>query len=137
VTPITRTHRFEILSPLRTAAFVCFSALSFFAVTGSANAASLVSNGSFELSSQATSGAINDGSDPLTDWGTSIGLIYLITPGTGGTFFHSTPGNSPDGGNFIAEDGDPNFSGPITQTINGLVVGQDYKVSFYQAAAHC
>jgi hypothetical protein len=46
-----------------------------------------------------------------------------------------TPGNSPDGGNFIAEDGDSNFSGPISQTMNGLVVGQNYKVSFYQAAA--
>jgi Protein of unknown function (DUF642) len=133
--PISRTHTIETLSPLRTAAFVCFSALAFFAVTGSANAGSLVSNGSFELSSQATSGAINGGGNPLTDWGTSAGLIYLITPGTGGNFFHSTPGNSPDGGNFIAEDGDPNFSGPLTQSINGLVVGQTYHVSFYQAAA--
>ena len=31
-------------------------------------------------------------------------------------------------------DGDPNFSDPIYQTLNNLVVGQNYRVSFYQAS---
>jgi hypothetical protein len=44
-------------------------------------------------------------------------------------------GPSPDGGNYVAIDGDPNYATPMTQTITGLVVGQQYVISFYQAAA--
>jgi len=39
---------------------------------------------------------------------------------------------SPDGGNYIAADADPLFSGPLAQTINGLVVGHTYELSFYE-----
>ena len=42
-------------------------------------------------------------------------------------------GNSPAGGGFMALDGDPGFSGPLEQTINGLTVGQTYQLSFYWA----
>ena len=42
---------------------------------------------------------------------------------------------SPDGGAFVGLDGDPGFSGPLTQTINGLTVGDTYQLSFYWAGA--
>lgn len=49
-----------------------------------------------------------------------------------------TPGqtvNSVDGsGWYIASDGDPKYSGSISQTVSGLTVGSEYKVSFSQAA---
>ena len=46
----------------------------------------------------------------------------------------SYPGPSPDGGNFVALDGDPNVNGYLTQTINGLAAGTNYVLSFYWAA---
>ena len=42
-------------------------------------------------------------------------------------------GDFPAGGGFMALDGDPGFSGPLEQTINGLTVGQTYQLSFYWA----
>ena len=42
---------------------------------------------------------------------------------------------SPDGGAFVALDGDPGFSGPLTQTITGLTVGDTYQLTFYWAGA--
>jgi len=41
--------------------------------------------------------------------------------------------NPPLGGNFLQDDGSPGLSLPVTQTINGLTVGQSYNLSFYQA----
>ncbi|HLZ76029.1 PEP-CTERM sorting domain-containing protein [Phenylobacterium sp.] len=43
------------------------------------------------------------------------------------------PGLSPDGGAFMILDGDPTFTGPLEQTVNGLVVGDVYSLSFYWA----
>ena len=40
---------------------------------------------------------------------------------------------SPAGGPFMGLDGDPNFTGPLEQTITGLTVGQTYQLSFYWA----
>ena len=40
---------------------------------------------------------------------------------------------SPDGGAFVGLDGDPNFTGALTQTITGLTSGQEYQLSFYWA----
>ena len=42
---------------------------------------------------------------------------------------------SPDGGNFVAADGDPDYSAPFSQTVTGLTPGESYLLSFYQAAA--
>jgi len=42
---------------------------------------------------------------------------------------------SPDGGAFVGLDGDPGFSGPLTQTITGLTVGDTYQLTFYWAGA--
>jgi hypothetical protein len=65
----------------------------------------------------------------------------------GGNFsYWVNPGESPDGGNYYAADGDSTvtdttggnaggFSVPIDQTINGLTVGHTYQLTFYQAAA--
>jgi hypothetical protein len=43
-------------------------------------------------------------------------------------------GSSPQGGAFMVLDGDPAYVGPLTQTINGLVAGTSYNLSFYWAA---
>jgi hypothetical protein len=49
-----------------------------------------------------------------------------------GQYLPSTfTGPSPDGGKFVILDGDPSYSGPLSQTINGLVVGKQYAVGFY------
>ncbi|MGI4879966.1 MAG: PEP-CTERM sorting domain-containing protein [Janthinobacterium lividum] len=42
---------------------------------------------------------------------------------------------SPDGGKFVILDGDPSYSGPLTQMINGLIVGKQYSVGFYWGAS--
>jgi hypothetical protein len=42
-------------------------------------------------------------------------------------------GASPDGGAFMVLDGDPNFTGPLTQTITGLTAGKTYELSFWWA----
>lgn len=42
---------------------------------------------------------------------------------------------SPNGGNFVALDGDPAYRDSVYQTISGLVIGATYQISFYQAGA--
>lgn len=42
---------------------------------------------------------------------------------------------SPDGGNYVAFDGDSNYNASISQTITGLTAGTSYTLRFYQAAA--
>jgi len=49
--------------------------------------------------------------------------------------FWVNPGPSPDGGNYVAVDGDDRYSTPLTQMLTGLVPGTVYDISFYQAAA--
>ena len=51
--------------------------------------------------------------------------------GAGGAF---AGGLSPDGGNYVAIDGSSDFASPLTQTLTGLVVGQSYDITFYQAS---
>ena len=43
-------------------------------------------------------------------------------------------GDSPNGGAFMMLDGDPGFSGPMEQTINGLTPGKTYELSLYWAS---
>ena len=43
------------------------------------------------------------------------------------------PATSPDGGNFLLQDGAYQV-GTLSQTLNGLVTGKSYQVSFYQAS---
>ncbi|APW59308.1 PEP-CTERM sorting domain-containing protein [Paludisphaera borealis] len=59
------------------------------------------------------------------------GNVQLWGPGNGSN--NGMPASSPVGGNFIAADG-PFQNGAISQTINGLVVGDTYQVGFWWAA---
>ena len=63
----------------------------------------------------------------------------MLFPNTNGSAFNNNNGlysiaNSPDGGNFVAIDGDPLYTAPLSQTISGLTVGHEYQLSFYQAS---
>jgi hypothetical protein len=51
------------------------------------------------------------------------------------TNYTSAPGYTadPNGGQFVALDGDPTIATTISQTISGLTIGQGYNVSFYWA----
>lgn len=95
-----------------------------------------------------------------TDWtidcaddhvGSCVGTTPILTvvfPGTGTTNFgyqgqalypgtspNTMPATSPDGGNFVAADGDPDYNVSFSQTITGLTPGDSYLLAFYQAAA--
>ena len=72
-------------------------------------------------STSADQGGANGQFGNVQLWGTNNGGVDAITP-------------SPDGGNFVASDGAFQVQ-PIEQTINGLVVGDSYRVSFDWAAA--
>jgi hypothetical protein len=111
--------------------------------------ADLITNGSFE--------STTDGNGQMgfntnaTDWTTS-GYNFIYAPGTAdtsganGSFgnvglwgpgngaSNGLPTTSPDGGNYVAADSDFEV-GAISQTINGLTVGDTYTLSFDWAAA--
>lgn len=117
-------------------------------------ATNLVANGSFEADQieGRRMGALG-----ITGWevahpdypDTKRWLLSLNAPGTADdptapfegahpgyfTVYPGFPYESPDGGNYIQADGDPFYAEPIFQTINGLTIGQEYALTFYQAAA--
>lgn len=49
--------------------------------------------------------------------------------------FYGGVTDSPSGGSFIAADGDSDFAGSISQTVNGLTIGQNYTLTFNWAGA--
>jgi len=147
---------------LRTVAAIGFSAVavSTFAVSAQAN---LVFNGGFETNnSNGLGGQIGFNGVTVAGWSTT-GFNFLFAPGTADTTgafgadgqlylwgpnngsFNGLPTTSPDGGYFVAADGNygsgPNagingrMTAPITQTINLLIPGDVYTVSFYWAAS--
>jgi hypothetical protein len=75
-------------------------------------------------------------------WTGGNGLISIDAPGTatqtgGGGNSYAVYGpfsNPPPGGNFIQADGNPDYESSFNQVINGLSVGADYTLSFWQAA---
>ncbi|MFN7938923.1 MAG: PEP-CTERM sorting domain-containing protein [Bryobacteraceae bacterium] len=132
-------------------------ALLFLAVLASSGSASanLVTNGSFEDTTGLT--LANDGvmvtQSNMPGWqvagGTSAFDCLVTNPApqtnncTGRLDFEpswqwgfwTSPGVSPDGGNFFYADGDALFGQPISQLITGLEVNERYILRFYQAAA--
>ena len=119
-----------------------------------------IANGSFEQTSTQ-----NGGSTPgyvcgqtftpcvnLTGWTNTDGYSFIgnssnptnLGIGPNGALNLWAATGSPDGGNFLAIDSDTSRTkavkgslgrGTLSQTITGLVVGDNYAVSFYQAAA--
>jgi PEP-CTERM motif/Protein of unknown function (DUF642) len=114
--------------------------------------ADLVQNGNFETTTGTGSGQMGQYTN-ATGWVTS-GYNFIFTPGSadttgvqstfgslqlwgpnnGGDVSNTLPASSPDGGNYIGADGAYQV-GAITQTINGLVAGQQYSVGFDWAGA--
>ena len=126
---------------LRKAAAVC--GLSLLAAAAHAN---LVVNGSFELTAIPPTGPFSVVNP--TGWSGGGNLTFVNAPGTADDRERSPgvpadlpvygpfPDTSPDGGNFVAADGDPDPSlrDAFSQTISGLTVGQSYSLTFWQAA---
>jgi hypothetical protein len=76
---------------------------------------------------------VNNGTATTTDADTRFSPA---NGGEHGQFLYSIPGGaSPQGGNFVALDGDGGYNGAITQTVTGLTVGQTYTLTFDWAAA--
>jgi len=126
-----------------------------------ANAGNLVLNGSFEDTTLTAPGyfSVNSGTSTasnVSDWAVACpntfngncspgqpDLTLVVPSGLTTTPSSNVPyGNgllyeaalSPDGGNFVADDGDPRYQADFYQTITGLNIGDTYNVSFYQAA---
>lgn len=113
--------------------------------------ANLVQNGGFEQTTLTGSSQITN-TGTVSNWSTN-GFNFLFKPGTADstgainfeepvalTLWGPNSGSnnglkdSPSGGNWIAADGGYEV-GAIVQTINNLVVGQKYQLSFDWAAA--
>ena len=139
----------------RNIAIASFKALAFSVLAFSAQAAEFVTNGSFESTTHGA-GQLGYNTD-ATGWTSAApdgSYNFLFTSGSADTTGAKSqytgpnltlwgPGNgvnngltasSPDGGNFVAMDG-AYHTGPLTQTITGLVVGQSYTLSFWYAGA--
>jgi hypothetical protein len=126
------------------------------AISTSASAFDFVTNGGFESSTYASntqfggvSGAPYVASQGVTGW-TGLGGAALEFYYIGGTqttvnavnrfndpqaFFRNDVTLSPNGGNFVGLDGDPGVQGGISQTINGLVIGEFYNLDFNWGSA--
>jgi len=140
---------------LRTAAAIGFTvmALSAFATSAKAN---LVFNGSF---STTTNGGGQLGYNTNAQYWTNdsdgqggVGYNFIFASGTGDTTgsngidgnvalwglnnggIDTLPASSPDGGNYIGDDGAYEV-GAIQQTITGLIVGDKYQLGFWWAGA--
>jgi hypothetical protein len=140
-------------------------AASIVALSAGGAHANLVANGGFEQHTPDSNGYAsfevdpnyNPGGGSLTDWtftnvgangafnvlfaptgATSVEPDTRFTPPKSGDvqFLWTLPSNpDPNGGYFLALDGDTQYNGALQQTIKGLTVGKDYRVSFYWAAA--
>lgn len=110
------------------------------------NTTELIKNGNFE---DGTYGQVGKNGS-LANWSTT-GYNFLFSdanddvggvPGVNGKLRLWGPGNgsnnglsaSPAGGNYYAADGAYGVA-PLTQTVGGLVIGQQYDLSFYWAGA--
>lgn len=143
---------------------ITLGALALTLAAGAAQASSLVVNGDFSANSLSSVAAAGySGAEIDTHWSYPTGVTGWSSPSVGSytnaynLYFFGAPGANPDadtrytaseaqhpnvnftgpspnGGAFMVLDGDPSFTGPLQQTINGLVVGKKYDLSFYWAA---
>ena len=126
-----------------------FAALALITLTLSAQATNLVTNGGFESTTNGpcqfdyctvATGWSSHGYNFIFGYGTADttgsngqdGNLRLWGPNDGSN--NGMPAGSPDGGNFVAADGDF-LVAPIQQTINNLTVGGIYTVGFWWAGA--
>ncbi len=151
------TRAKTLAATLRT--LICALALIFSPLLGSVGLpgpadAALITNASFETTTLASPGGYicQTGStcvSNVTGWsstcntggcGNGSTVATLCYSGTncsafnGGIGLYGAIGNSPDGGNFIAIDGDSTYTATLSQTITGLTIGTSYNLQFYQAA---
>ena len=112
----------------------------------------LVTNGSFEASSYTANHEFSSrtGTPTVGSPATTQGVALYFFAGTqattpaitefndGQNFLRSNVLLSPDGGNFVALDGDTSakngYEASVSQTINGLTVGSNSKCSFPRQA---
>jgi len=131
-------------------------AISAVVLGGAASASpNLVANGGFELTTNGPNYFTGYGYSELLDWTYGAApypnaAVYTAsvadTTGAcrpGGCFPLFGPGDgyangfvgSPDGGNFLASDGEAEYDGAFTQTISGLTPGGTYQVTFVWAGS--
>ncbi len=128
---------------LRSAAVLSLTALSMCVVGASANAAPMITNGTF--TSSATDSFLLGNGSSVSGWSLTNPTSSVNCLDVGGlsdicgTSYNSgekvwvNPGVSPAGGNaFVSVAG---VALPLSQTVSGLTVGTTYAVSFYQAAS--
>ena len=132
-------------------ATVAVAAIAFAAPSQAAT--NLVTNGSFEQTGLSGNFEFDAnyaaGAGKLTGWSSTGGYNILYHSsnantaagnaagqyaGTGREYLNASAA-SPDGGNFVALDGDSAFASRMYQTVGGLTVGKVYTLSFYYAAA--
>ncbi len=110
-------------------------------------AANLVTNGSFEtgyvkntqFGADFASGvgptgwtsASTSGYNLYFDGKTATTIDAASQYGGSQKFYSSFTGASPDGGKFVALDGDTSYHGALTQSISGLTAGKSYDLKFY------
>jgi hypothetical protein len=135
------------LTALRNSAILGLSSIVLSSVSLPAQAINLVQNGGFVPSNVSGTAARlwNDNNVIIPGWTHNKGYAFLYSDGlsyanspdsTGVHFYGSAPVNSPNGsGWYYAGDGGFLANPVISQTINGLTVGKDYKLTFYQASA--
>ncbi len=136
-------------------AIVVFAIICLFGFSQPGKASNLVLNWSFESTTLSSPGGYfcQAGAtcvSNVADWtsfcnrsscGNGNTVLSLLFGGTNGSAFNGGIGlwgpiaNSPDGGNFVADDGDATYGSSISQTIKGLIPSNTYTLSFYQAAA--
>ena len=135
----------RLISHSRQATVIGFSAMTLLILAFPAQGGTIgFTNGSFDTPGLTASFAITNNLPGWTETGLNGFLDCLTVPGSattdacgnglqmwGGAAF---PKTSPDGGNFILFDGDPQFR-TLSQPITGLDTTQSYVVSFWQAAA--
>lgn len=115
--------------------------------------ANLITNGSFETFTGTATNPFVDSvtkGQQLTGWKGSVageasgsypGLVCVesassTNPFCGYAGLAHNPGGSPDGGNYIMFDADPNNTSTISQTVSGLTIGKQYSLTFYDAATY-